>query len=161
MVWLRDPTAELLALAARADVMSATDCLSVTGDEHKWPERAQGVNRCAYNPGNSAGHAAFNTGVVYFRATNGSLSMVQEWRQAMLRQKGRKDLNENVNDQSLFNQVHPDRRDRHVAATRPPRDRHATATRPPRHATAAPRDRRTTARASGGPWLRAAHRGAI
>ena len=31
--------------------------------------------------------------------------MVQEWRKAMLRQKGRKDLNENVNDQSLFNHV--------------------------------------------------------
>jgi arabinosyltransferase len=47
----------------------------------------------------------FGTGVVYFRNTLGSLAMVQQWRKAMLQQKGRKDLTENVNDQSLFNQV--------------------------------------------------------
>ena len=46
-----------------------------------------------------------NTGVVYFRATRGARAMVQSWRKAMLRQKGRPDLTENVNDQSLFNQV--------------------------------------------------------
>ena len=31
--------------------------------------------------------------------------MVQQWRKAMLARKGDKNLNENVNDQSLFNQV--------------------------------------------------------
>jgi len=46
-----------------------------------------------------------NTGVVYFRHTPGAKAMVQSWRKAMLRQKGRSDLTENVNDQSLFNQV--------------------------------------------------------
>lgn len=46
-----------------------------------------------------------NTGVVYFRNTAGSLAMVGQWRKSMLAQKGRRDLNENVNDQSLFNQV--------------------------------------------------------
>ena len=50
-------------------------------------------------------HIELNTGVVYFRCTPGSLAVIQEWRRAMLRQKGRKDLNENVNDQSLFNHV--------------------------------------------------------
>ena len=50
-------------------------------------------------------HTELNTGVVYFRCTGGSLAMVQTWRKAMLQQKGRQDLTENVNDQSLFNQV--------------------------------------------------------
>ena len=31
--------------------------------------------------------------------------MVQQWRKAMLARKGDKNLNENVNDRSLFNQV--------------------------------------------------------
>ena len=39
------------------------------------------------------------------RNTLGALAMVQEWRKSMLRQKGKKDLTENVNDQSLFNQA--------------------------------------------------------
>ena len=46
-----------------------------------------------------------NTGVVYFRAGPGARAMVQSWRKAMLRRKGDQNLNENVNDQSLFNQV--------------------------------------------------------
>ena len=50
-------------------------------------------------------HTELNTGVVYFRSTRGSLSMVQQWRKSMLSQKGRRDLTENVNDQSLFNAV--------------------------------------------------------
>jgi len=46
-----------------------------------------------------------NTGVVYFRAGPGARAMVQSWRKAMLRRKGDQNLNENVNDQSLFNQI--------------------------------------------------------
>jgi len=46
-----------------------------------------------------------NTGVIYFRCTPGSKAVIQAWRKAMLAQKGRHDLTENVNDQSLFNQV--------------------------------------------------------
>ena len=45
--------------------------------------------------------------MVYFRSGVGSLAMVQQWRKAMLARKGDKNLNENVNDQSLFNQVRP------------------------------------------------------
>jgi hypothetical protein len=77
-------------LIALADVLVTTDELSAERD-------ARG--------GTPGMGTDLNTGVVYFRGTNGSLAMVQEWRKAMLRQKGRKDLNENVNDQSLFNQV--------------------------------------------------------
>ena len=51
VVWLADPTTTLRALAVDADVMSATDCLSVPGDEDKISRRTTGVNRCAYNPG--------------------------------------------------------------------------------------------------------------
>lgn len=55
VVWLHDPTPILATLATDADVMSATDCLHVSGDEAKFPKIAQGVNRCAYNPGNENG----------------------------------------------------------------------------------------------------------
>ena len=65
VVWLADPRPILRGLSS-ADVMAATDCLHVSDDERKWPPRPKGTNRCAYNPGNSDGHAAFNTGVVYF-----------------------------------------------------------------------------------------------
>jgi len=75
---------------ALADILVTTDELNYKHDE-------QGSR-----PG--AG-TDLNTGVVYFRATLGSLAMVQQWRKSMLNQKGRKDLTENVNDQSLFNQV--------------------------------------------------------
>ena len=46
-----------------------------------------------------------NTGVLYLRAGRGALAMVQSWRKAMLGRKGDKHLNENVNDQSLFNNI--------------------------------------------------------
>jgi hypothetical protein len=46
-----------------------------------------------------------NTGVVYFRNGPGAKAVVQAWRRGMLSRKGDKHLDENVNDQSLFNQV--------------------------------------------------------
>ena len=42
-----------------------------------------------------------NTGVLYFRATPGSLAVVQAWRAAMMRVR----TAEFVNDQGIFNQV--------------------------------------------------------
>ena len=79
------------ALIAFADVLVTTDELSTERD-------AQG--------GALGGmHTELNTGVVYFRNTLGGRAMVQTWRKSMLSQKGRTDLTENVNDQSLFNQV--------------------------------------------------------
>merc|ERR1719502_114976 len=93
MTWAdarRTPVPEA-ALIAFADVLVTTDELSAEHD-------AQG--------GKLGGlHLELNTGVVYFRCTAGARAMVQTWRKSMLSQKGRKDLNENVNDQSLFNQV--------------------------------------------------------
>ena len=91
MTWTEPtpPVAEA-GLIALADVLVTTDELSASAD-------LRGVR-----PG--AG-TDLNTGVVYFRGTVGSRAMVQTWRKAMLRRKGGKDLNENVNDQSLFNQV--------------------------------------------------------
>ena len=78
------------ALIALADVLVTTDELDADRD-------LTGVK-----PG--AG-TDLNTGVVYFRSGQGALAMVQAWRRAMLGRKGDKNLNENVNDQSLFNQV--------------------------------------------------------
>ena len=60
--------------------------------------------------------------MVYFRSGVGSLAMVQQWRKAMLARKGDKNLNENVNDQSLFNQA------RATAAATATTTRTATAT---------------------------------
>lgn len=82
------PQAQLISLA---DILVSTDELSASRD-------ADG--------GRPSRMSDLNTGVVYLRATNGSKAMVQQWRQQMLAQKERKDLNENVNDQSLFNQAH-------------------------------------------------------
>ena len=79
------PQAAALALA---DVLVTTDELDTTHDDS-----GRGVS------------AELNTGVVYLRGTRGAKAMVQSWRKAMLRQKGGKHLTENVNDQSLFNQV--------------------------------------------------------
>jgi hypothetical protein len=84
VVWLVDPTPILRSLALHADVMSATDCLHVTDDELKFPKRRQGTNRCAYNPGNTDGHAAFNTGVVYFRPSTAAKAFAAAWRARLL-----------------------------------------------------------------------------
>lgn len=91
MTWAEaasQPPVPQAAVLAAADVLVTTDELDTARD--------------------TAGtfHAMeLNTGVVYLRATRGALAMVQSWRKAMLRQKDRADLTENVNDQSLFNQV--------------------------------------------------------
>ena len=84
-----NPPVPEAALLAAADVLVTTDELDTARD--------------------SSGrfHATeLNTGVVYLRSTRGAMAMVQSWRKAMLRQKGSPHLTENVNDQSLFNQVH-------------------------------------------------------
>ena len=78
------------SLIALADVLVTTDELDPAAD-------AKGMRP---GPGQD-----LNTGVVYFRSGVGSLAMVQQWRKSMLSRKGDKNLNENVNDQSLFNQV--------------------------------------------------------
>jgi hypothetical protein len=83
------PAVPEAALIAAADVLVTTDGLDVRQDAR----------------GGLAGIIELNTGVVYFRQTVGAKAMVQSWRKAMLHQKGRPDLTENVNDQSLFNQV--------------------------------------------------------
>ena len=92
MSWAQpaEPPLPEAALIALADVLVTTDELDAERD-------VTGVR-----PG--AG-TDLNTGVVYFRSGPGSLAMIQQWRKAMLSRKGDKNLNENVNDQSLFNQA--------------------------------------------------------
>jgi len=112
VVWLADPTPILASLARHADVMSATDCLHVTDDERKFPRRPQGTNRCAYNPGNADGHAAFNTGVVYFRPSKPAKAFAAAWRARLVSVEP----SSWVDDQLAFNELvwhgfrnHPDR----------------------------------------------------
>ena len=84
------PPVREASLIALADVLVTTDELDHAADaKGRRPSTGQDLN----------------TGVVHFRAGPGALAMVQQWRKAMLARKGDKNLNENVNDQSLFNQV--------------------------------------------------------
>ena len=96
VIWLRDPRALLLdrALGA-ADVMVATDCLSPTDDDDKTP-RPKGANRCAYGPANVHGHAAFNTGVLFFRATAAARVVAAAWRHRLLSEEKNKWLDDQV-----------------------------------------------------------------
>ena len=66
------------------------------------PERQrQGTNRCAFAAGNSAGHAAFNTGVVFFRDTPAAKAVAVAWRQRLLDEEKNKWLD----DQLAFNEI--------------------------------------------------------
>ena len=96
VIWLRDPRALLLdrSLGA-ADVMVATDCLSPTDDDDKTP-RPKGANRCAYGPANVHGHAAFNTGVLFFRATGAARVVAAAWRHRLLSEEKNKWLDDQV-----------------------------------------------------------------
>ena len=79
------------ALLAMADVLVSTDELDEAFDAHgrweRWP-RGVGWGR----------RTDLNTGVVYFRATNGSRAFIQAWRLAML---AKREV-EHTNDQFVF-----------------------------------------------------------
>ena len=85
-----EPPLPEASLLAAADILVSTDELNAEADL----------------AGRRPSHGSdLNTGVVFLRCTQGSKAMVQAWRQAMLGRKGDKHLNENVNDQSLFQGV--------------------------------------------------------
>tara|TARA_B100000524_G_scaffold344764_1_gene242466 strand:+ start:205 stop:2913 length:2709 start_codon:yes stop_codon:yes gene_type:complete len=84
------PPVQEASLIALADILVTTDELDTDKDSK------------GFQPNSGSD---LNTGVVYFRHGRGALAMVQQWRKSMLSRKGDKNLNENVNDQSLFNQV--------------------------------------------------------
>ena len=82
------PEARLMAMA---DVLVSTDELDTEYDAHgTW-------NRWPFGVG-WGWRAELNTGVVHFRATNGSLAFVQAWRRAMLAKRNV----EHTNDQFVF-----------------------------------------------------------
>ena len=94
VVWLADPE-PILRTMWTADVMSATDCLSINGDESR-ARSHKGVNRCAYKPGNSEGHAAFNTGVLFFRSTVAAAAVAAAWRSRLISVEESKWLDDQV-----------------------------------------------------------------
>ncbi|KAL1495240.1 hypothetical protein AB1Y20_017103 [Prymnesium parvum] len=104
VAWLTDPE-PILRRMWRADVMSATDCLSVTADEYVRDQfgrvREEGVNRCAHKPGNRYGHAAFNTGVLFFRATVRAIAVAAAWRHRLLSVQA----DQWLDDQLAFNEL--------------------------------------------------------
>ena len=87
---LRPPLREA-SLQAMADVLVSTDELDEDFDAHgRWERWPFGVGW--------GWRAELNTGVVHFRATNGSRAFVQAWRRAML---AKREV-ENTNDQFIF-----------------------------------------------------------
>jgi hypothetical protein len=87
---LRPPLPEA-SLQAMADVLVSTDELDEEYDAHgRWERWPFGVGW--------GWRAELNTGVVHFRATNGSRAFVQAWRRAML---AKREV-ENTNDQFIF-----------------------------------------------------------
>lgn len=128
VVWISDPMPSIRPLLG-ADVMSSTDCISVTGDEaHLAGPAPVGSVRCAYQPGNKFGHAAFNTGVLYFRATLAAQAVAAAWRVMLLSVAEQDELHyvrttEYIDDQLAFNRLiwhgfraHPDGAVRGVGA---------------------------------------------
>ena len=89
MTWrdLTEPPVAEAALIARVDILVTTDELSIDADVRGGRPHE------------------LNTGVIYFRAGAGALKMLEAWRSSMTRQRGRRDLTENVNDQMLFNGI--------------------------------------------------------
>ena len=73
VVWLRNPTDELRALAAAGAMLSpATDCIHVAADRDKTP-RPRSPNLCGHAPGNTHG-ATFNTGIIFLSAVTAAAS---------------------------------------------------------------------------------------
>lgn len=84
VVWLRDPTAELLALAAAgANLAPSTDCIHVEADNDKTPRPASPY-MCGHAPGNRDG-AVFNTGVIFLAATPPTIEFCSRWAERTLR----------------------------------------------------------------------------
>ena len=101
VVWLRDPTAELLALAAAgASLAPSTDCLSVESDRDKRPRRASPY-LCGHSPGNADG-AVFNTGIIFLASTEQSVSFCTQWANATLRLTSDQWW---ADDQAVFNRL--------------------------------------------------------
>ena len=88
---LHRPPLPEASLQAMADVLVSTDELDEEYDAHgRWERWPFGVGW--------GWRAELNTGVVHFRATNGSKAFVQAWRRAML---AKREV-ENTNDQFIF-----------------------------------------------------------
>ena len=107
VLWLVAPS-DLLKRRSLADVMVSTDCLSIKADEGSCSNctdttpvrRFQGENRCAHVPGNGDGHAAFNTGIMYFSASPRALAVAVTWLVLLSRPS-----EQDIDDQLAFNHI--------------------------------------------------------
>ena len=101
VAWLRDPTAELDALAlAGASLAPATDCINVAADKDKTPRPASAY-LCGHNPGAKSG-AVFNTGVIFLAATNATVHFCERWADATLHLPAEQWWSD---DQGVFNKL--------------------------------------------------------
>ena len=103
VVWLSDPEHYLASTVPSADVGSATDCLFLSADRDK-QDRDQNPYKCGFSPGNilrlQASSAAYNTGIMFFRASLAARMVVVAWSQALNTSKDR-----NVDDNNAFNRI--------------------------------------------------------
>lgn len=101
VVWLRDPTAELLSLAAAgANLAPATDCISVEADNDKTP-RPRTAYLCGHTPGSRDG-AVFNTGIIFLAAAPATVAFCERWADTTLHLPQEQWWSD---DQGVFNQL--------------------------------------------------------
>ena len=101
VVWLRDPTAELLALAAGgANLAPSTDCINVEADRDK-TSRPHSPYLCGHAPGNLDG-AVFNTGVIFLASTAAAIAFCARWADHTLHLPAAQWWSD---DQGVFNQL--------------------------------------------------------
>ena len=83
VAWVGDPLPVLASLMAEgASLGASTDCLDVDSDQDKTP-RSHSPQSCGYSPDNVGG-AVFNTGVLWFKSDEDSISFVKAWATATL-----------------------------------------------------------------------------
>ena len=102
VVWLRDPTAELLALAAAgANLAPATDCINVAADRDK-TERKAAPYLCGHSPGSVHTSAVFNTGIIFLASSAATVAFCETWAATTLHLPSHMWWSD---DQGVFNQL--------------------------------------------------------
>ena len=101
VVWLRDPTHELMELVASgANLAPSTDCINVAADNDK-SHRPQSPYLCGHAPGNRDG-AVFNTGVIFLAAAEPTIAFCSRWAELVLHLPAAQWWSD---DQGVFNQL--------------------------------------------------------
>eukprot|EP00899_Mesostigma_viride_P015143 jgi/Mesvir1/2362/Mv22122-RA.3 len=82
-VWMRNPWPYLESTSLSANILVSTDCLSHVRDEGLKMPDGYPWDRCGHAPGRFYGNA-FNTGVLFVRASDESRRFVARWKKKLL-----------------------------------------------------------------------------